>query len=147
MRTPLSSAGKKSEFSANRSRERRSCRCNLVNLEASVVRVADVGEGVDAAARHPGDKLAIVAKMQFEAIREAVVPGHDVGDEGAAPEGGRDAKGFDGGEAARVDVWIRWRDAWGESRAELFEQISTGADESAFDSRADHDRSSIAAVA
>ncbi len=36
-------------------------RCDLVDLEARVVRMADVGEGVDASTRHPRDEFAVVA--------------------------------------------------------------------------------------
>ena len=43
-------------------------RRDLVDLEPRVVRVADVRERVDAAARHPRDELAVVAQMQIEAV-------------------------------------------------------------------------------
>jgi hypothetical protein len=95
-------------------------RRDFVDLESRVVRVADVGEGVDAATRHPWDEFAVVAKMHIEAVGEVVVPGHDVGDESTAPEGGRDAPWFERGEAGPLDSRIRRRDARREFRAELF---------------------------
>jgi len=110
------------------------------------VRVADVGERVDSAPRHPGDEFAIVTKMQFEAIGETVVPGHDVGGERAALECGRHAEGFDGAEALGVDMRIRWRDAGSESCAELFEKIGDGVNEASRAAGADRDRAEVAAV-
>ena len=99
-------------------------RRDLVDLEARVVRVADVRERVDSPPRHPWNEFAVVAKMQIEAVGEVVVPGHDVGHECAALEGGSDAPGFERGKAARtLDSRIRWRHARRELRAELFEQI------------------------
>ncbi len=74
-------------------------RRDLVDLETRVVRVADVGESVDAAPRHPRDKFAIVAEMQIEAVGKIVVPGHDVGDECAAREGWPDARRLERAEA------------------------------------------------
>jgi len=43
-------------------------RRNLVDIESRVVRVTDVGEGVDAAARHPRGEFAVVAEVQLEAV-------------------------------------------------------------------------------
>ena len=111
-----------------RSREQRRY---LVDLEARVVRVADVRERVDAPTRHPRDEFAVVAQMQLEAVGEAVVPGHDVGHECAALEGGRDAPWLHRGEAGGIDSRIRWRDAGRELRAELFEQVRSRVDQSA----------------
>src|SRR5208282_302246 len=98
-------------------------RRDFVDLEARVVRVADVRERVDPPARHPWDEFAVVAKMQIEAVGEVVVPGHDVGRECAALEGWRDAPGFDRANAGGIDARIRWRNARWELCAELFEQI------------------------
>src|SRR5258708_38305977 len=86
-------------------------RRNFVDLESCVVRVADVGEGVDATTRHPWDEFAVVAKVQLEAVWKVVVPGHDVGDESAVLEGGSDAPWFERGELGGIDSRIRWRDA------------------------------------
>ena len=89
-------------------------RRDFIDLEAGVVRVTDVGEGVDASARHPRDEFAVVAEMQFEAVGKVVVPGHDVGDEGAALEGGRDAAKV----RARRDGRDRCADTMAPRRAE-----------------------------
>src|SRR4029077_2447416 len=120
--------------------------CEFVNLEAGVVRVAGVGERVDSAPRNPGNEFAIVTQMQFEAIGETVVPGHEVGGERAALECGRHAPGFDGAEAFDVDMRIRWRDVGGESRAELFEKIGAGVNEASRVGGADRNRAEVAAL-
>src|SRR5262249_37085870 len=49
-----------------------------------VVRVANVGERVEPPARHPRDELAVMIKMKLEPVSKCVVPGHNVGGEGAA---------------------------------------------------------------
>ena len=106
-------------------------RRDLVDLESRVVRVADVGKRVDAAPRHPRDEFAVVAQMQLEAVGEVVVPGHDVRDESAVPEGGHDAPWFERGESCRIDSRIQGHDARWKLCAELFEQIRLSMDQSA----------------
>src|SRR5260370_4544867 len=108
--------------------------------------MANVRERIDSAPRHPWDKFAIVAQMQFEPVRETVVPCHDVRHERPPLERRRDAKRFDRGESASIDMRIRCRNARRKSRAELFKKIRRGMDESSLAACAYSDRSAIAAM-
>ena len=78
-------------------------RRQFVDSQPRVVRVADIGECVDAPRRHPGDELAIVRQMLLETIGERIVPGHEVGNEGAPRERGLDLVRLDLAEHRGID--------------------------------------------
>src|ERR1700739_4939129 len=73
---------------------------------AGVVRVANVRERVKPSARHPRDELAVVLKMKLKPVRKCVVPGHDVGGEGAAGKRWREYGGLEVADAFGLDARI-----------------------------------------
>src|SRR6516225_5114272 len=107
---------------------------------AGVVRVANVAERVEPPARHPRDELAVVFKMKLEAVRERVVPGHDVGGEGAARKGWREHERLEVADAFGLDARIEGGSAGRKARSQLHKQAGCTVKQAALTRRPDRNR-------
>src|SRR5207245_2148254 len=96
----------------------------LVDFRLAVECVADEGEGIQAVAAHPAEEMTVAFEMHCQAGGRLVMPGHQIGDDGAAGEGGVVVRELDAVEPLGLDAGPAGRPAYRKASPELAQQVA-----------------------